>query len=419
MVTYLTEIVITLILSAFFSGMEIAFVASNKLRLEVDKKQGDFPSGIIRIFTANPSQYIATMLVGNNIVLVIYGLIMSNMLDPYVARYIGASESGNLLIQTVLSTIIILITGEFLPKTFFRQHANAALNLFAIPILLFYVTLWPIARFASWVSHALIKGLFKIKNDSNTPLLFGRIDLDNLVREGEETEKEDAEAEIQIFRNALDFAETKVRECLIPRTEIEAIEMGSTIEELKEKFITTGYSRVLIYQDSIDNIVGFVHSSDLFENPRTIREVITPVSIFPGTMPASQLLEQFISEKKSIAVVVDEFGGTDGIVTLEDVLEEIIGDIEDEHDSPEFVEKVLSETEYLFSGRLEIDYLNEKYGLCFSESDEYETLAGYILAHHNHFPSEKDVLEIEHYTLIIEKATETRIELVKVIKPDE
>jgi CBS domain containing-hemolysin-like protein len=409
-------ILITLLFSAFFSGMEIAFVSANRLRIELDKKQGLLSARIISLFSRQPAQYIVSMLIGNNVVLVIYGIYMAILLRPLLAHFIS-SDSAILILQTIVSTIIILITGEFLPKLIFRTRSNLLLNLFSIPVLFFYILFLPITFFAIGFSNFVLKFIFRTHiNQQMNPTLFGKVDLDHLVGESmvESDTNPEMDHNIRIFQNALDFANVKVRECMIPRTEIIALEEGTTINELKKTFIETGLSKILIYRDSVDQVIGYVHAKDLFRNPRSIKTRLVSLSVVPETMPANKLLETLMAEKKSIALVVDEFGGTSGLVTTEDILEEIFGEIEDEHDIPMLVDKKISETEYIFSGRLEIDNINEKYHLNLPESDEYKTVAGYILLHHTNIPQLNEVIVIGNFQFKVLKVSRTRLDLVKL-----
>ncbi len=410
-------ILVTILLSAFFSGMEIAFVSANKLRLELDKQSEPFNSRILKFVTTHGGQYIATMLVGNNIALVIYGIAFAALLEPVFQSYFH-SESLILFLQTVVSTIIILFFAEFLPKTLFRIFPNNLLNLFSVPLAFFYILFYPITSFSIGITNSLFKGLLKTDvNHRNSNLVFSRIDLDEFVNETDKTgleKKENVETEIKLFKNALDFSKVKLREIMVPRTEIEMLEIGVTINELRQKFVETGYSRILFYRENIDNIIGYVHSSVLFHNPETIESYIKKVLIVPETMPANKLLSTFIQEHRSIAIVVDEFGGTSGMVTSEDILEEIFGEIEDEHDTKDIIEKKISETEFIFSGRTEIDLLNEKYFFELPETEEFETLAGFILFHHESIPKINSQIKIGKFHFKILKATNTKIELVKL-----
>ncbi len=410
-------IILAIILSAFFSGMEIAFVASNKLRIELDRKQGVFGSGILKLFTNNPGQYIATMLVGNNIALVIYGLVFSKLLGPPLSKFID-SDLVILLINTVLSATIILFVAEFLPKTIFIISPNFFLKFLSIPTLFFFFFFYPVSKLSLAASNLFMKIFFKIKSTDKKQenLVFSKVDLDhfvNLSKQSKEVSEPDHH-NIRIFQNALDFSNVKLRECMVPRTEIEAVESMVSVEELKEKFIETRFSRILVYQDSIDNIIGYFELTDIFKNPANILSSLRKLAIVPETMPANKLLKLFVDEKKNIALVVDEFGGTSGMVTIEDVLEEIVGDIEDEHDVNELIEKVIGFNEYILSGRIEIDYLNEKYNLNLPEEDDYETLAGMVMYYHGSIPGHNDVIRIGNMVIKVLRTTRTRIELVNL-----
>jgi len=393
--------------------MEIAFVSANKLRMELDKKQNLFHSGIINIFSENPSQYISTMLIGNNVVLVIYSMFMAVLLEPAIYSF-TKSEGVILFLETLISTLIILVVGEFVPKTIFRMNPNQTLRLFALPVFVFYLIFFPIARFTTGLSRLILRYLFRVKIDEENTPTFGKIDLDHLVSETQEEQLEAHELkhDVKIFQNALDFSDIRLRECVVPRTELEAVSIDESVEVLKQRFTETGYSKILVYQDSIDNIIGFAHCIDLFEKPQNIKSMVRKIPIVPETMPANKLLGLFIQNKKSMALVVDEFGGTAGIVTMEDILEEIVGDIQDEHDKVVLEETLLGSNEFRFSGRLEIDDLNEKYNLNFPVSDDYETIAGLILKHHGSIPKINDLVTIEQFNFKILKATNTKIELV-------
>lgn len=408
-------ILVTILFSAFFSGMEIAFVSANKLSLEMDKKQPTLTAGILNIFTAKPEQYIATMLVGNNIALVIYGLAFASLLEAPLSTLTN-SDGVVLLIQTLISTFIILFTGEFIPKTLFRINPNAALRTLAIPILLFYILLYPIAHFSMFLSKTIIRLVFRKKiSIENENKIFSKIDLDHFISHGNQNvadHQHDEENEIKLFRNALDFTRVKIRDCMVPRTEIDAIEESASIEELKNHFIESGYSKIMIYRDSIDNIIGYVHSSQIFKNLQSIKAAMKPVSIVPETMPASKLLSLFTQKKKSIAVVVDEFGGTSGLITTEDILEEIFGEIEDEHDTDDLTFKKIKENEWIISARYEISTLNEKYNFGLPENDEYDTIAGLIINNQEDIPSINTLVNIGDFEFRILKASKIRIELV-------
>lgn len=410
-------ILITILLSAFFSGMEIAFVSANKLRLELDKQSDPFSSKILKMVTSDSGHYIATMLIGNNIALVIYGIAFAGLLEPVLFTFVQ-SESLVLFLQTVLSTIVILVLAEFLPKTLFRIFPNTLLNIFAIPLALFYVIFYPITKFAIGITNALLKNVLKAKVPAETKnLIFSRIDLDEFVTDSDKNgtdTKIKLEKEVKLFKNALDFSKVKLREIMVPRTEIEMLDINADIGELRQKFSDTGYSRILFYRENIDNIVGYVHSSVIFQNPTSIKPYLKNLLIVPESMPANRLLSTFIKEHRSIAIVVDEFGGTSGMVTSEDILEEIFGEIEDEHDTSDIVEKQISDNEFIFSGRSEIDLLNEKFSLNLPETEEFETLAGLILYFHESIPKINTLVKIGNYQFKILKATNTKIELVKL-----
>ena len=410
-------IVIAIILSAFFSGMEIAFIASNKLRIELDRKQGVFGSEILKIFTNNPGHYIATMLIGNNVALVIYGLVFSKLLGPPLSAFID-SDLLILIINTLISTALILFVAEFLPKTIFIISPNFFLKFLSIPTLFFFFLFYPISRFTLAASNLFIRVFFRIKTSEKNQenIIFSKVDLDHFVNLSKQSneESEPDHHNIRIFQNALDFSSVKLRECMIPRTEIEAVDCESSVEQLKERFIETRLSRILVYENSIDNIIGYFELKDIFKSPSDIRSSIRKLAIAPETMPANKLLKMFVDEKKSIALVVDEFGGTSGMVTMEDVLEEIVGDIEDEHDVNELTEKVTGNNEYILSGRLEIDYLNEKYQLNLPEKDDYETLAGMIMFYYGSIPVNNDVIRIGKILIKVLRSTTTRLELVNL-----
>ena len=410
-------ILLAVILSAFFSGMEIAFVASNKLRIELDRKQGVFGSKIIKFFTDNPGQYIATMLIGNNFSLVIYGLVFSKTLGALLTP-VFHSDLLVLILNTLLSTAVILLVAEFLPKTIFIISPNFFLKFLSIPTLIFFFLFYPISKFILAASNLFIRIFFKINTGEKKQedLVFSKVDLDHLVNLSKQSkeESEPDHRDIKIFQNALDFSKVKLRECMVPRTEIEAVESETSVEKLKEKFVETRLSRILIYQESIDNIIGYFELKDIFKNPSEIKSMIRKLAIVPETMPANKLLKLFVEEKKSIALVVDEFGGTSGMVTIEDVLEEIVGDIEDEHDTTDLIEKKVGYNEYVLSGRFEIDYLNEKYHLNLPEEDDYETLAGMILYFHGSIPGSNDVIRIKNCVFKVLKVTSTRLELVNL-----
>lgn len=409
-------IIVTLLLSAFFSGMEIAFTSANKLKLEIDRKQSGFFSFIIDIFVKNPGQYITTMLVGNNISLVIYSLYMTSLIHLLAGLWnipIGTG-TGAILLETVISTLIIIFLGEYIPKALVKLNPNTYLKIFAVPLLLVYVLLYPIAKFATWLSHGIMRLVgIKVKKGDHIKS-FEKLDLEHLLEENTVETQEQQENEIKIFQNALDFADLRVRDCMVPRIDVEAVDVESTVEQLTGRFIDSHFSRIFVWEGSIDNIIGYINIKSLFGNPSTIREALIPVRYVTETMPAENLLGEFTKSKSSVAVVIDEFGGTAGIISLEDILEEIFGEIDDEHDTSDMIEKVLGENEWVFSSRLEVDYLNEKYGVGIEESDEYDTLAGFIISHENGIPSAGSTVIIGNKQIKILKSSSSKLELVKV-----
>jgi CBS domain containing-hemolysin-like protein len=418
MLTYVIVIVISLLFSAFFSGMEIAFVSANRLKIELDKKQKSTVSKIVERFTDKPGQYISTMLVGNNIALVIYGIYFAKFIEPYIAEFITENDLLILLIQTIFSTMIILVTAEFLPKTVFSQNSNFLLFKLAVPVSFFYTIFYPIAVFTVTLSNIFIRLFSKhSENEEHDSTVLGKIDLDHFLSESEaDDEKDDDTAgEVKIFRNALDFGDTKVRECIVPRNEIIAESIDADIDDLKGKFINSGFSKIFIYKDTIDNIIGYVHTMAVFNKAKTIKSALTEVMVIPETMPVNKLLNKLLIEHKSVALVVDEFGGTSGIVSLEDIIEEIFGEIEDEHDDVSYIEDVISDNEFIFSARIEIDQLNEKYKLNLPVSEEYETLAGYIFYLHEQIPEMNEIIETDDFIFEILKVEEPKIETVRVI----
>lgn len=403
-------------LSAFFSGMEIAFVTANKLKIELENKQGSFSAGLLSDFLKRPSRFIGTMLVGNNIVLVVYGIFTGLLLDDFLRDRFGLGDLGVLTWQTVISTLVILFVGEFIPKTLFRINSNFILTVFAVPLKLIYILLWLPMFLMVGLSELILKVFFSV-DTGNREVAFGRIDLDNYVREIAENADESAEevdSEIRIIQNALDFSKVKARDCMVPRTEISAVEIEDDISKLKEMFIRTGYSKVPVYRDSIDNIIGYVNSVELFNKPDSVKRLVVPVIIIPETISAREVLQLFIQQNKSIAVVVDEFGGTSGMLTIEDIIEEIFGDIEDEHDRDDFIEEQIDANTFLFSARLEIDYLNATYKIGIPETEDYETLAGYILHNHEDIPQVNTVIEVDNFEITVTHVTNVRIETVKL-----
>lgn len=411
-----------LLLSAFFSGMEIAFVRKNRLRLEIDRKQSRMFDRIADIFSRHQGQYITTILVGNNIALVIYSLSMS-LLMRGVAQLLGFEEfaqSGSVLVETILSTIIVIFCGEFLPKSLFNQNPNFYYRLFAPIIFFFYLILYPIAKFTTLLSHGILRmvGCKTAPEDSEQE--FDRSDLVHLLDSNTSESQLEAENEIKIFQNALDFADLRVRDCMVPRVDVEAVDGdNTTVEQLTARFVETQYSRIFVWHNNIDNIVGYVNSKSLFENPQTIKQVIIDVLSVPETMPLQALLERMTKLKTNVAVVIDEFGGTAGIISMEDVLEQIFGEIEDEHDVPDLTEKQISDSEWVLSCRLEVKYLNEKYDLGIEESKEYDTLAGLIIYNLEGIPAPGDEVRIGNLEFRILRTTRSRLELARLRRVEE
>ena len=416
-------ILCSLILSAFFSGMEIAYVSANKIHVEIEKKQNDFLAKVLTRLTEKPSKFIATMLVGNNIALVIYGFFMGDLL----MRWLDPAQFSNevvvylltdlsLLTQTIISTLIILLTAEFLPKVFFQIYANFLLKFFAVPAYIFYLLFSFISSFIIWISDFVLKWFFKTEGDE-VQLAFTKVELGNYISEQMEKveHSQEIDSEIQIFQNALEFSEVKSREVMIPRTEIVAVEITTDPKKLVETFTATGLSKVLVYRENIDDIIGYIHSFELFKKPATIKSILLPVVFVPETMLVKDVLNILIKKRKSIAVVIDEYGGTSGMMTVEDIVEELFGEIEDEHDPVVLIEEKLDENKYLFAARLEVDYLNEIYKLDIPIGENYETLGGYILDHTEEIPPKDSVVEIDNFTFHIREVSNTRIELVEVI----
>lgn len=416
--TELFIILIMILFSAFFSGMEIAYISSNKLRVEIDKKQKKFSSRIVGYFINNPSRFISTMLVGNNVALVIYGIAFAKLLEKPIENLLSTdSDILVLLIQTIISTLLILLTAEFLPKTLFRLSPNNSLRILSIPILIFYVILYPVSMLTIFITNFIMKYILGMPADkSRTEPVFKKVDLTHFILESqtEQSAREDEVRDLKIFQNALEFSSLKVRDCMIPRTDVAAVEENSKLEELQQKFIETGFSRILIYRDSIDQVIGYVNSKDMFRKPKKITDRLNEIHFVPETLPVNKLFRTFIKEGKSIALVVDEFGGTSGLVTTEDIMEEIFGEIEDEHDVTALEEKQIDENTYLLSGRLEIDYLNEKYYFGLPESEEYDTLAGFIIYHYESIPKKNTTLQIEKFHFRITKVSSNRIDLVEM-----
>ena len=403
-------ILTTLVLSAFFSGFEIAYVSSNKVHIEILKKQEGLIANILTRLTYRPSKLLATMLVGNNVALVVYGFEMGKVMTLLLPPFFQ-----NVLWHTIISTLIILITAEFMPKVFFQIYANQLLKLFAIPAYFFYLLFYPFSSFIIWISDFVLRVFFKTKGDY-VPLSFTKVELVDYISEqmGNAPKKEEVDAEVQMFQNALEFSGVKAREIMIPRTEIVAVDLNETIENLIATFVSSGFSKILIYNENIDDIVGYVHSFDMFKKPKTIKELLIPVVTIPGTIQINEVLNLLMRKRKSMAVVLDEYGGTSGIVTLEDIVEELFGEIEDEHDKDKFIEEKISDDEYLFSARLEVDYINETYHLNLPESEEYETLSGLILLHTEEIPTQGETISLPPFVFSIEACSQTRIETVRV-----
>lgn len=389
-------------------------MSSNKFLIELESKKDRFPSRLLTKFTANPGHFISTLLVGNNIALVVYGIMMALVLEPLIAEYLYISNSlAILLLQTLISTLLILLTAEFLPKTLFRINPNKMLVIFALPVYIVYTLLYPVSVVIMKISEFLISKVAKVEITKEKPD-FSKVDLDNYIQEATANHhpQEYEDNEIKIFKNALAFSEIKIRECMVPRTEIIACDASIEVEELKEMFIETGLSKILIYKETIDDIIGYVHSFEMFKKPQSVKSIMRPIDNVPESMLAHNLLKLFLQKHRSIAVVVDEFGGTSGIVTIEDVVEEIFGEIHDEHDVEELIEKKVSENEYIFSARLEIDYLNDKYNLGLPVSENFETLGGLIIEEHESIPEKDEEIRIGKFLFIASDVSETVIEKV-------
>lgn len=408
-------IAVTMVLSAFFSGMEIAFVSSNRMLAEMDREDSGLSGKIISVFYSHPNGFVSTMLVGNNIVLVVYGILFAQLFDNTL--FSSLDEGARVTADTLLSTLVILFTGEFLPKILFKNNANRLLSVFAVPAYIFYIILWPISRFSTFLSKCLLYVVGIKMTAENDDEGFSKVDLDYLVQSSIDNaqSEDDINDEVKIFQNALDFSDCKVRDCMVPRTEINAVDLNEcNIQELMQKFIESGNSKIIVYEDDIDHIVGYIHSSEMFRNKDKWREHVCKMPFVPETMAAQKLMHIFLQQKKSLGVVVDEFGGTSGIVSLEDIVEEIFGDIEDEHDSDKYIAKQVGDNEYLLSARLEIDKVNDLFAIGLPESDEYMTVGGYILHEYQNFPKLNEVITIGHFEFRIMKSTMTKIELVRL-----
>ena len=413
----ISSIILCLILCAFFSGMEIAFISSNKIYLEIEKKQDNFISKILTKLTEKPSKFIAAMLIGNNIALVIYGFLMGDLVMIWIGNLeFHLSRFLSMLLQTLISTIIILATAEFLSKVFFQIYANVLIKVFALPAYGFYLFFYYLSSFIIWVSDFVLIKFFKSGGDQ-VPLYFSKAELGNYITEQMSTveNNDEMDSEIQIFQNALDFSGVKARDIMTPRTELVALDLFDSVAELKDLFIETGYSKILIFNNSLDDIVGYVHSFDLFKKPKNIKSILIPVEFVPETIFIKDAMNLLTKKRKSVAIVIDEYGGTSGIITIEDIVEELFGEIEDEHDSDEeLTEEELEDGVYLFSTRLDVEYLNQTYKLNIPESDSYGTLGGFIVDSTKEIPQKGDVISIGNYHFIIEEATNKKIELVKM-----
>ena len=416
----ITVIVICLLLSAFFSGMEIAYVSSNKVYLSIEKKQNNFNAKILNKLIEKPSQFITSMLVGNNVVLVVYGIFSGELLMNWLISF-SFTPFVNLLLQTILSTIIILFTAEFLPKVFFQIYANSFVKLFAFPAYVFYQLFYWVTKFIIWISDFILMKCFKTEGDQ-VQEYFSKVELGNYISEQINgiSNSEEIDSEIQIFQNALEFSALKARDIMTPRTEIAAVDITDSVNELKELFVSTGYSKIVIYQEGIDDILGYVHSFELFKKPKSIKSVMIPIEFVSETIFIKDLLDMLTKKRKSMAVILDEYGGTSGIVTVEDIIEELFGEIEDEHDEDEtLIDEKIEEGIYLFSARLDVEFLNEKYNLNIPETDSYSTLGGFIVHNTNEIPQKEEKIRIENFEITIHSASNKKIELVRLSILDE
>lgn len=422
-------IVITLILSAFFSGMEIAYISSNKIHIEIEKKQNDFIAKILTKLTAKPSKFIATMLIGNNIALVVYGFLMGDLLVSWFQSLMPTQlgflnyllSDLSLLTQTIISTLIILITAEFLPKVFFQIYANSFLKIFALPAYISYQLFYYLTDFVIWISDNILKRFFKTEGD-NVQLVLTKVELGNYISEQMESVEahDEVDSEIQIFQNALEFSEVKAREVMVPRTEIIAVEVNESIKNINTIFTDSGLSKILVYDESIDDILGYIHSFELFKKPKTIKSITLPVEFVPETMLVKDVLNVLTKKRKSMAVVIDEYGGTSGIMTIEDIVEELFGEIEDEHDTIALIEEKIDENNYKFSARLEVDYINETFKLDLPEGENYETIGGLIVDETEEIPKVNDKIIIENFMFTILEVSSTKIDVValKILNED-
>ena len=403
---------ISLLFSAFFSGMEIAFISSSKIKIELDNKKGEFSAKILSFFNGKPAWFIAAMLIGNNIAMVIYTLYITQLIEPYLLIF-NFNQSIVLLIQTLFSTFFILLFAEFLPKAVFRLNPNATLRFFSLVLFVVYILLWPITAFVVLLSNLVLK-IFG-NHEQQDKVSFKKTDLNLYINElKKDLDGEEMEHDVKIFHNALSFSEVIARDCMVPRNEIIALKINDNMEDLKQLFIDSGHSRIIIYKENIDNIIGYVHSTEQFKMPVSIKSMLIPVSIVPESMSGIKLLEDFIDKKRSVSVVVDEYGGTSGILTMEDIIEEIFGEIDDEHDQEELVHHLIDQETYLFSARLEIDFINEKYRLKLPVKEEYETLSGMIVSYAETIPEQGTIFNIENYELKVLEVDETKISKVQL-----
>ena len=403
-----------MLFSAFFSGMEIAFVSSSKLRFEVDKNSRGLAGKLLSVFYDNPNNYISTMLVGNNIALVVYGIMMARVIDSFLVTHVTDNDLWLLLADTVISTLIILVVGEFLPKTIFKINPNATLRFFALPTYLIYIILYPISKFATACARVVLRLCGIRLNKESSTKAFTKMDLDYFIQSSIQQGNglQDVDTEVKIFQNALDFSNLRIRDCMVHRTEIEAVSKDTSAEELMRIFVESGFSKIIVYDGSIDNVIGYIHSSEMFKNAADWQSHIYKMPFVPESMQAQKLMEQFLQKKKSLAVVVDEFGGTAGIISLEDIVEELFGEIEDEHDVDDYIAKQTDDGSYLLSARLEIERVNEMFGIHLPVSDEYQTIAGFILYRYKNFPKMHEAIKIDRFRFKIMKVESNKIELV-------
>lgn len=418
---YLIYVIVTLLFSAFFSGMEMAFVSANRLQIELQNKQGSFSGRVLSAFVKKPGQFIGTTLIGNTIALVLYGIFMAYLLEPEIITWLDYwlpanfnNQANVVIIQTILSTIIVLITGEFLPKSIFMLNPNSLLSFFSLPFQLIYFLMYPLVWLIVGLSRLFITKVLRLDYSEDKPV-FKVTDLNSFIKNSLHNSGQDVKVDLdaKIFDNAVEFKTIRVRECMVPRTDIVAVDIEDTIDELKQVFAESGHSKIIVYKESIDDVIGYCHQLEMFKKPKRISDILTPIIIVPESALANELLIQFIKDRKSLALVVDEFGGTSGIVSMEDIIEEIFGEIQDEYDQDDLIEQKLSDNEYLLSARHEIDYLNEKYGWDLPYGD-FETLAGFIISLKEDFPQKGESITFESYTFTIVSKLDHRIETVKI-----